>query len=128
MRFLRRMGAGKGPRVSFVCDTKNGFAFKRNGPDSPEGPVCEAEYKAQAGSLPKIGRLEVSCNGNQYTVKLDARVVLEYTAAESNDCQGLSLGGGGDTLYTITHLQVTGKLDPRWLAKALAGAGEPPGK
>lgn len=70
------------------------------------------------GSFPQSGTLEYACKGSHYQVKLNGKLLLEYSAKEGNDHRGFSIGGGWDARYTVTRIRVRGKLDKRWLREA----------
>jgi serine/threonine protein kinase len=108
--------AGKSPKLSFRGTDKGAF-FVSNGADlksNTEGPMFN-----------KDGRLELSSNGQTLSAKVDGKPVLEYTLPKPNDHTGFWMGGGWDSGITFTHIQVSGRLDPVWLSKALESANPP---
>jgi hypothetical protein len=69
--------------------------------------------------------MELSCQGRSVVVKDDGSVILEHELRAANDHTGFWIGGGWDSGATFTRLQVTGRLDPAWLASALEAASKP---
>jgi hypothetical protein len=65
---------------------------------------------------PQSAQMEFNCTGKHYSVKSNGKEIFAYDQKEENDHQGFSVGGGNDSLYTLTSLQITGTLDARWLA------------
>jgi len=102
--------AGKTPKVSFRASEK-GSHFLNGG----------AELKANMDEVlfRTDGMLEVSCQGQQFVAKENGKVILEYTQTKPNDHAGFWIGGGWDSGITFTKLQISGRLDPVWLTKAL---------
>jgi len=101
---------GKTPKVSFRASEK-GSHFLNGG----------AELKANLDEVPfrNDGMLEVSCQGQLFVAKENGKVILEHTQTKPNDHAGFWIGGGWDSGITFTKLQISGRLDPAWLAKAL---------
>ncbi len=81
-------------------------------PSKKETPLTEMP--------PETGVLVLSCQKDLYEVTLNGKTLLKYTAEEPNDRRGVGLVVGQSSPYYLTHLQVKGRLDPRWLKNALA--------
>jgi len=111
--FYGMESAGKTPKVSFRASDK-GCVFLAGG----------AELKSNPDEilLKKDGTLELSCQGQAITAKVSGKAVLEHTLPKPNDHSGFWIGGGWDSGITFTRMQVSGRLDPAWLAKALESA------
>jgi hypothetical protein len=69
----------------------------------------------------KQGKLELTYQ-DKVSLKLNGTTLVEHAVPKSNDHTGFWLGGTGDSGFTITRLQVSGRLDPVWLANALKAA------
>jgi DNA-directed RNA polymerase subunit RPC12/RpoP len=69
--------------------------------------------------LPKNGTLEASMEGKHVVVKSNGKTTMEGDVKKPNDHAGLGIGGGHDTTLTITRLEVSARLDPKWLARKL---------
>jgi len=100
---------GKTPKVSFKASEKATHLIS-NGADIKT--TDDILFRAD-------GVLELSCQGGAYSVKQDNKVILEHTLPKPNDHAGFWLGGGWDSGITFTRMQVSGRLDQVWLAKAL---------
>jgi hypothetical protein len=78
-----------------------------------------AEAKSAETLLGSDGTLEVSCLGNAMSVKANGKLIVEHKLSSPNDHTGILIGGGIDSYITLTRMQVSGRLSPVWLAKAL---------
>jgi serine/threonine protein kinase len=107
---------GKTPKTSFHASDKGVF-FLANGAPLKSNP--------DEILLKKEGTLELSCQGQALTAKLNGKAILEHTMAKPNDHTGFWLGGGWDSGITFTKMQVSGRLDPVWLTKALEAVPKP---
>ena len=109
---------GKTPKTSFRANEK-GCAFLNAG----IGGNGATELKSSDEVLFRTdGTLELSCQGAQLSAKMNGKTVLEYTLPKPNDHSGFWIGGGWDSGITFTKLQISGRLDPAWLVKALESA------
>jgi hypothetical protein len=107
---------GKTPKVSFKASEKACHLIQ-NG----------ADIKTTEDILFKNdGLLELSCQGNLISVKENNKAIIEHTLGKPNDHSGFWLGGGWDSGITFTKMTISGRLDPAWLAGALAAV--PKGK
>ena len=78
------------------------------------------EYKKDdCPVLPKNGKIEISSHGKVIAVQLDGKKIFEYTLDKPLDAHGLTFGGGGDSGMSVTRFEISGKLDPQWVATAL---------
>jgi hypothetical protein len=102
---------GKALKVSYKGTEKGYYLL------GPKG-----ELKSDDDEVPfrVDGTLELSCQGSAIVVKENGKVKLDYQLPKPNDHTGWWLGGGWDSGITFTKLQVSGRLDPAWLTKALA--------
>ncbi len=113
---------GKGPRISFRYVNKDRmYSFNEHpwqAPADSNGKVLKE------GKLPRPfpykSTIEMEREGKKHTLKADGQLMAEYTAKATGTRPGLSLGGNGDTHYTVTFIRLEFQLDPRWLKKALA--------
>lgn len=112
---------GKAPAMELAINPQ-GMYLIRSTKEVNYRKVKTEAFATAPVKLPKTTSylLEVGCKGNRYYVKVDDKQVIDYEAPEVNDHQGLRIGGGWQCTYTIKHLRVTGRLDPRWLAKKLS--------
>jgi hypothetical protein len=69
--------------------------------------------------LPKDGVFEASMDGRRIVVKSDSKVIYECAVTKPNDHAGLGIGGGRDTTLMVTRIEVTARLDPKWIARKL---------
>lgn len=101
--------AGKTPELQFLGSQKDAALAESYNPvkTNTAEPV-----KAET-------RLELSLQGQLLTAKINGKSALEYKSPHGSDRSGISFRGGWDSGVTITALQVSGKLDPGWLAAAL---------
>jgi len=102
--------AGKTPKASFKGTDKGAFFFVNGG---------EVKSNTDAPMFAKEGTLELSCQGATLSAKVNGKSVMEFALPKPNDHSGFWIGGGWDSGITFTRLQVSGRLDPAWLAKAL---------
>lgn len=92
-----------------------------SGPDYRGRPYDVTFAKASLpNGVPKKCVIEWVCKGKHYRIKLNDKVVLKKPVGKDNDHRGFSLGCGWDTFFNISHIQVKGRIDPRWLKSALA--------
>lgn len=101
--------AGKTPELQFLGSHKDSALAESYNPVkiNTSEPV-----KAET-------RLELSLQGQMLTAKINGKPALDYKSPHGSDRSGVSFRGGWDSGVTITALQVSGKLDPGWLAAAL---------
>lgn len=102
--------AGKTPKVSFRASEKGSYFL--NGAADLKSNLDDVLFRAD-------GMLELSCQGQIFVAKENGKVVLEHTQNKPNDHAGFWIGGGWDSGITFTKLQISGRLDPAWLSKAL---------
>jgi hypothetical protein len=104
---------GKTPKLSFRASDKGCFLLQNGTPvKSDDDEIL----------LKKEGTVELSCQGQAVVVKVHGRVTLEHALPKPNDHAGFWIGGGWDSGIAFTRLQVSGRLDPGWLAKTLEAA------
>jgi hypothetical protein len=70
----------------------------------------------------KDGIMELVCQGQAVVVKENGQVMLRHMLPKANDHTGFWIGGGWDSGIAFTRLEISGRLDPAWLATALATA------
>lgn len=124
LSFYQPRAKGSGARISFLAQNngeKKTFAFHEH----PWGGAACAQGERLKSTpanppLPKSGELEIRCRGRHYSAKVNGRLVLEYSSAKPANRNGITLGGNGNTRYTITRIHLKGRLDNRWLKAALA--------
>jgi hypothetical protein len=66
--------------------------------------------------------VELSCQGRKVLVTKGGQPVLEHTLSKPNGWSGFSIGGQYGSYFTLMRMQISGRLDPSWLAAALARA------
>lgn len=123
LSFYQARAKGSGSRISFLAQNEKHaktFSFRGHpwgGAASAKGDAIKEIRTTQP--LPKSGELEMQCKGGEYSVKVNGRLLLKHTGSKPANRNGITLGGNGDTHYTITRVHLQGKLDARWLKKAL---------
>jgi len=105
--------AGKSPKISFRASEKGSVLLSGG---------AELKSKPDEVLFRTDGLLELTAQGQALMVKENGKPVLEHTLPKPNDHSGFWIGGGWDSGITFTKLQVSGRLDPAWLAKTLESA------
>jgi serine/threonine-protein kinase len=104
---------GKTPKMSFRASEKGCFLLQN-------GAAVKSDDDEIL--LKKEGTVELSCQGQAVVAKVHGKVTLEHSLSKPNDHAGFWIGGGWDSGITFTRMQVSGRLDSAWLAKALEAA------
>lgn len=107
---------GKAQQVTLLLRQKTSLFSK----DSRYLVQVGGGLKSVPKALPPEGNLEVACKGQHYQAKVNGQVLLRYEAPGINDHTGIRIGGGYALKYLVHTLEISGRLDPHWLAAALA--------
>ena len=67
-------------------------------------------------------KLEFSCLDKALSVKINGQVLLECKLDKAIEQTGFWFGNGWDSGITLSRFQISGRLDPVWLANALKAA------
>jgi hypothetical protein len=109
--FYTPSSPGSAPRVHFGTGRENVYCLLSFGETFADLKSVKLDIPT-----PQSAQMEFNCTGKHYSVKSNGKEIFAYDQKEENDHQGFSVGGGNDSLYTLTSLQITGTLDARWLA------------
>ncbi|MHC4198774.1 MAG: hypothetical protein ACYSU0_02200 [Planctomycetota bacterium] len=86
------------------------------------GKRSELTSNLEAIPFREDGIMELVCQRQSVVVKENGKVMLKHMLPKANDHTGFWIGGGWDSGITFTRLEISGRLDPAWLAAALARA------